>query len=190
VRRSDRYRRDPASAWSDHLHGHGSGERRAPSRQLGLDLGGGLLQGSEKAAPQSVRGHPARVRGHVERCERFPASVVQRNGEGPHPGFELLIHERPPTPVHLREIAPEVLFVRERLRCELRSVDAADSCARSPDTAATSPPTTPCSSCSTSASATLLTKKARAGRPGGHSHGWKDALNQFAVFFPGRLDLT
>lgn len=36
----------------------------------------------------------------------------------------------------------------------------------------------------------VLAKKSREGRPGPHSHGWKAALNQFAVFFPGRLDLT
>lgn len=35
----------------------------------------------------------------------------------------------------------------------------------------------------------VLAKRARDGRPGPHSHGWKAALNQFAVFFPGRLDI-
>lgn len=35
----------------------------------------------------------------------------------------------------------------------------------------------------------VLAKHAREGRPGPHSHGWKAALNQFAVFFPGRLDV-
>lgn len=35
----------------------------------------------------------------------------------------------------------------------------------------------------------VLAKKAREGRPGPHSNGWKAALNQFAVFFPGRLDI-
>jgi putative transposase len=28
----------------------------------------------------------------------------------------------------------------------------------------------------------------REDRPGPSTHGWKDALNQFEVFFPGRLD--
>lgn len=36
----------------------------------------------------------------------------------------------------------------------------------------------------------VLAKRASDGRPGPHSHGWKAALNQFAVFFPGRLDIA
>lgn len=35
----------------------------------------------------------------------------------------------------------------------------------------------------------ILAQRARDGRPGPASHGWKDALNQFDVFFPGRLDV-
>jgi putative transposase len=39
----------------------------------------------------------------------------------------------------------------------------------------------------------VLAKKrgsTREDRPGPSTHGWKEALNQFEVFFPGRLDLT
>lgn len=34
----------------------------------------------------------------------------------------------------------------------------------------------------------ILAKRRRHGRPGPATDGWKEALNQFAVFFPGRLD--
>jgi putative transposase len=35
----------------------------------------------------------------------------------------------------------------------------------------------------------IMDKKARRGQPGPATLGWKEALNQFGVFFPGRLDL-